>query len=126
MTPNVHHAIPIDDLRDGESRGLDVNGRGQDTVFIVRHRGRLHAYEDRCPHYGDTPLAWRRHAYLNGDRSRIVCAAHGAQFDIETGECVLGPCLGQRLTPVPVERLADGRALVSVALALALAMPIPT
>jgi nitrite reductase/ring-hydroxylating ferredoxin subunit len=48
-------------------------------------------------------MAWRKDAYLNGDRSRIVCSAHGAQFDIETGVCTLGPCLGQSLTSVLLE-----------------------
>jgi nitrite reductase/ring-hydroxylating ferredoxin subunit len=45
-------------------------------------------------------MAWRKDAYLNFERTRIVCAAHGAQFDIETGICALGPCLGQGLQPV--------------------------
>jgi nitrite reductase/ring-hydroxylating ferredoxin subunit len=59
----------------------------------------LFAYDDACPHHG-TPMAWRRHAYLNGARDRIVCAAHGAQFEIDTGRCTLGPCLGEHLRPV--------------------------
>jgi nitrite reductase/ring-hydroxylating ferredoxin subunit len=45
-------------------------------------------------------MAWRKDEYLNAARDRIVCAAHGAQFDIATGVCTLGPCLGQRLEPV--------------------------
>jgi nitrite reductase/ring-hydroxylating ferredoxin subunit len=45
-------------------------------------------------------MAWRKDAYLNAAGDRIVCAAHGAQFDIESGVCTLGPCLGQRLQPV--------------------------
>jgi nitrite reductase/ring-hydroxylating ferredoxin subunit len=42
------------------------------------------------------PMAWRKDAYLNADRNRIVCAAHGAQFDIASGVHA-GPCLGQSL-----------------------------
>jgi nitrite reductase/ring-hydroxylating ferredoxin subunit len=45
-------------------------------------------------------MAWRKDEYLNAARDRIVCAAHGAQFDIATGICTLGPCLGQRLQAV--------------------------
>ena len=89
-------------LQDGQCRGFDAHGSGRDTVLIVRSEGRLHAYEDRCPHL-DTPMAWRKGAYLNASGTRIICAAHGAQFDIETGECLLGPCLGQRLTRVEIE-----------------------
>jgi nitrite reductase/ring-hydroxylating ferredoxin subunit len=47
----------------------------------------------------------------------ILCAMHGALFEIETGVCVSGPCagLGLRTLPVRVERgyvlLDDGVAL---------------
>jgi nitrite reductase/ring-hydroxylating ferredoxin subunit len=47
-------------------------------------------------------MAWRKNAYLNGDASKIVCAAHGAQFDLESGICTLGPCLGQGLQAVGI------------------------
>jgi nitrite reductase/ring-hydroxylating ferredoxin subunit len=45
-------------------------------------------------------MAWRKDAYLNADRDRIVCSAHGALFDIVTGVCILGPCIGQALQPL--------------------------
>lgn len=96
------------DLPDGEARGFDPAHSGQDSLFVVRQGGRLRAYRDQCPHYGDTPMAWRRHAYLNADGSRIVCAAHGALFRIEDGMCLQGPCLGEALTPVPITINADG------------------
>jgi nitrite reductase/ring-hydroxylating ferredoxin subunit/AcrR family transcriptional regulator len=96
------------DLPDGDSRGFDPEGSGQDSLFVVRQGGRLYGYRDQCPHYGDTPMAWRRHAYLNADSSRIVCAAHGALFQVEDGVCVQGPCLGQSLTPVPLTINGDG------------------
>jgi nitrite reductase/ring-hydroxylating ferredoxin subunit len=98
----------LDDLCDGDARGFDPLRTGQDTLLLVRQGARLYAYLDRCPHYGDTPMAWRRHAYLNADRSRIVCAAHGALFDIGSGACVRGPCLGQSLTPVTLTLARDG------------------
>jgi nitrite reductase/ring-hydroxylating ferredoxin subunit len=46
-------------------------------------------------------MAWRRDAYLNAAGDRIVCAAHGALFEIDTGLCVLGPCLGEQLQRIP-------------------------
>ena len=63
---------------------------------------------DRCPHEGATPLPYRRHAYLNKAATRIVCYAHGAQFEIQSGRCVIGPCLGESLSAVPLEVSADG------------------
>lgn len=95
------------DLPDGGARGFDPLRTGQDSMLVVRQGQRLYAYRDLCPHYGDTPMAWRRHAYLNADATLLVCAAHGAQFDIRSGACVRGACLGQSLTPVEVH-LEDG------------------
>lgn len=46
-------------------------------------------------------MAWRKDAYLNAAGDRIVCAAHGALFEPDTGLCVQGPCLGQRLQALP-------------------------
>ena len=97
----------VDDLPDGESRGFDPWDEGQDTVLLVRYGGVVHGWRDACPHHGGTPMAWRKDAYLNHDRNRIVCAAHGAQFDIESGACVLGPCLGQSLQRVELTMPED-------------------
>ncbi len=91
----------VDELPDGAARGFDPLRTGQDTVLIVRQGERLFAWANRCPHHG-TPMAWRKDAYLNAAGDRIVCAAHGAQFEIDTGLCTLGPCLGDTLTPIPL------------------------
>jgi nitrite reductase/ring-hydroxylating ferredoxin subunit len=98
----------IDDLADPGARGFDPFGAGHDTLFVVRRGAGVRAYRDACPHFGDTPMAWRKDAYLSGDGTRIVCSAHGAQFDIASGECMLGPCLGQRLAPVDIDVTSDG------------------
>jgi nitrite reductase/ring-hydroxylating ferredoxin subunit len=97
----------LDDLPDGDSRGFDPGASGRDTIFVVRQGRALHAWRNACPHHG-TPMAWRRHAYLNAARDRIVCGAHGAQFEIPTGRCTLGPCLGQTLTSVALTVGEDG------------------
>ena len=96
----------LDDLADRETRGFDPHGTGQDSLIVVRLGEDVQVYRDACPHQG-TPMAWRRHAYLNAARDRIVCHAHGAQFEIDTGLCVLGPCLGQSLQQVPHRFDAD-------------------
>ena len=84
---------------------LVSSGKGRTTCsfFLPGDRRLLwaatDAYADACPHLG-TPLAWRKDAYLIAMGDRIVCAAHGAQFEIHTGRCTLGPCLGDALAPV--------------------------
>lgn len=96
---------PASDIRDDEARGFNASGA---RLFVVRRAGALHAYWDACPHYGDTPMAWRAGEYLNAARDRIVCASHGAEFDIETGLCTKGAALGQRLRRAPVATNAHG------------------
>lgn len=96
-----------DELPEGRSRGFDPTATGRDTLFVVRRNG-LHAWRNECPHWGETSMAWRKDAFLNADATRIVCAAHGAQFEIDTGLCTLGPCIGQSLTRVALIATGDG------------------
>lgn len=110
MSTPAAGGVPLCTLRelaDGASRGFDPLQSGQDTMFLVRRAGVVHAWQNRCPHDGVSPMAWRKDAYLNADGSRIVCYAHGAQFDVATGMCHLGPCFGQSLVPAGIRILDD-------------------
>ncbi len=95
------------ELAEGSARGFDLHSHGRDTLFVVRRNG-FHAYRNACPHWEGTSMPWRKDAYLNADATRIVCSAHGAQFDIETGVCLIGPCPGQALEHVPLIETEDG------------------
>ncbi|RBP47178.1 Rieske (2Fe-2S) protein [Arenicella xantha] len=94
--------------------GFDPFNEGRDTVFVVDTIHGPVAYRDLCPHYGSTSLPWRKNAYLNSAADKIICAAHGAEFQINTGVCVSGPCVGQSLTPVPIKIAEDGFILASI------------
>lgn len=102
-----------DDIGEGEARGFAPFPGSREKVFVVRRGGALHAYWDACPHYGGTPMAWRTDAYLNAARDRIVCASHGAEFEIETGHCVKGAALGQCLRRAPVETNGRGELVLN-------------
>lgn len=93
---------------EGEAKGFVPGDRGGPKVILVRRGGGLRAYLDACPHYGGTPMAWRNDAYLSGDGGQLCCHSHNALFDIETGDCILGPCLGQSLTAVEIREDGDG------------------
>jgi len=79
--------------------------------FVVRRGERAWAWLNVCPHAGRN-LNWKPDAFLTRDRSLIMCSAHGAVFEPDTGLCVGGPCPGRRLTPIPCEIL-DGVVVVS-------------
>ena len=98
MTSPAITLCRLDDLPDGDSRGFDPYASGRDSVFVVRQAKNVYAYQNACPHVNGAPLAWKKNRYLNAARDRIVCHGHGAEFDIVSGLCMLGPCKGQRLT----------------------------
>jgi nitrite reductase/ring-hydroxylating ferredoxin subunit len=66
-------------------------------VFVVRRGENIHAYENRCPHTG-VNLDWQPNQFLDITNTLIQCSTHGAQFRIEDGLCVYGPCLNRHLT----------------------------
>ena len=97
----------LSELPDGGSRGLVRQGF-DDLLCVVRQGQVVRAWLNDCPHE-HRPLEYRRDQFLSADGTHIVCYAHSAHFDLHTGECFAGPCLGQCLTPVPVRLDAQGR-----------------
>jgi nitrite reductase/ring-hydroxylating ferredoxin subunit len=81
--------------------------------FVVRVGDDVRGYVNHCPHAGH-PLNLRPHRFLTPDNALIVCSSHGALFEKQTGYCVVGPCVGRSLRPVPLTveagfvMLADG------------------
>ena len=103
-----HVICHFDEMREGEARAFGPFDNSRVKAFAVRKNGCLYAYWDACPHYGGTPMAWRNNSYLNAAGDRIVCASHGAEFEIETGHGVDGAALGQSLTRAPIKTGPDG------------------
>ncbi|KRB93566.1 Rieske (2Fe-2S) protein [Noviherbaspirillum sp. Root189] len=100
----------LNDIPDGASRGFDPGKRGRDSILMVRRGQRIFAYRDSCPHYGNDgpPMPWRKDDYLNKGGTRILCSAHGAEFEIETGKCTYGPCIGLSLQALPTVVTPEG------------------
>lgn len=67
--------------------------------FVVRKGDEVYAYQNYCMHVGH-PLNWQPDSFLTAERDRIICASHGAMYEIETGLCVAGPCPGKVLNKV--------------------------
>ncbi|WP_430396664.1 Rieske (2Fe-2S) protein [Ferrovibrio sp.] len=82
-------------------------GKQRFELFVLRWQGQLLAYENVCPH-ARTPLNWRPGAFFTREKSALMCATHGAQFDALTGLCFLGPCKNRSLTRFPVRLDDDG------------------
>lgn len=97
----------VEQIKDGSALGFDPFNEGRDLMFIVRRGESVKGYINRCPHQ-EASLPWRDNEYLNADGSRIVCSAHGAQFDIDSGQCTVGPALGRSLDPVTILAAENG------------------
>ncbi|WP_299734501.1 Rieske (2Fe-2S) protein [uncultured Endozoicomonas sp.] len=93
----------VNDLDDPGSKGFH-NERGH--LFAVRQGQQVFVYVNSCPHFGIN-LEWQPDQFLDSEKRLIQCATHGAQFLIETGECIAGPCPGDQLTSVECE-VRDG------------------
>ncbi len=98
----------LSDIPDPGAKGFVVERAGQRLkVFVVRRDGEVFGYVNSCPHLG-VPLELDPDAFLDLDKSRILCANHAALFDIDDGLCVRGPCAGRSLERYPVI-VQDGR-----------------
>ena len=62
-----------------EGKNQCVKHNGQ-KILLVKHQGKIHAMENRCPHLG---LSLEKGKVVDGV---ITCPFHGSSFDICTGE----------------------------------------
>ena len=76
------------------------------SVFVVRRGETVRAFLNRCPHAGHE-LNLRPNEFLTRDGDLIMCRSHGAQFRIDDGLCVLGPCPGAFLQRIAID-VVDG------------------
>jgi nitrite reductase/ring-hydroxylating ferredoxin subunit len=101
----------LDEIEDRGCREFSIgDGDWPFKGFVVRVGDRIHAYQNFCVHVGH-PLNWSPDDFLTADKDRIVCASHGALYDIETGACAGGPCRGKALRRVDCE-IRDGVVVV--------------
>ena len=92
--------VPVaatDDILDGATLAVTVNAN---QIVLCHHEGKFYAIENRCSHMAE-PLTCGVIRW-----GWIACPAHGARFDLATGE-VLGPPATAPIRTFPV-RVVDG------------------
>lgn len=96
----------VDEIPQGGATARDVeSSTGGFSVLLTRVGDRVHAFHNECPHAGRR-LDWAPGRFLI-EAGTVVCAAHGAQFALDGGRCMGGPCGGYGLKAIDVT-VADG------------------
>ena len=92
-------------LPDGAT-GVQATIEGEPASLILLKSGDVvRAFHNVCPHAG-RPLELAPGRFIVED-GYLLCAAHGASFELQRGDCVAGPCRGDSLRAVPV-RVTEG------------------
>lgn len=81
------------------SRSVEIQ-TPDDALVVKISDDEAYCYRNCCPHT-QSSLNWQPDAFLSADRDYIICANHGALFQLRDGLCVFGPCAGQSLESVP-------------------------
>lgn len=111
MSGSLNDATPVlialERIEDGGFAEAEAVLDG-DAESLILHRdgARVRAWLNVCPHAGRR-LDWAPGRFLKSKDGLLVCAAHGASFELVNGECVAGPCRGASLRGVAVE-VRDG------------------
>ena len=104
--------VALDAIADGGLLAADAVIDGTPESLILHRDGEtVRAWLNICPHAGRR-LDWSPGQFLKSRDGLLVCAVHGASFELREGACVAGPCRGDRLNPVALE-VRDGRVFLA-------------
>lgn len=93
----------LDEIPDQGAISVHVDSStGGFQVILLRQGNRVFGYHNECPHQGRN-LDYVPGKFMVRDGA-IMCAAHGAMFAVDSGDCLSGPCSnGLARVPVRVE-----------------------
>jgi nitrite reductase/ring-hydroxylating ferredoxin subunit len=101
----AHRACKADDLVLGDavvvelSRGASC--RPREAVLVRDLSGAPRAYLNECKHL-PVPLDAGSREFFDWGKTALLCGTHGALYDLSTGYCYDGPCIGTVLDALEV------------------------
>ncbi|MFV5515331.1 Rieske (2Fe-2S) protein [Acinetobacter gerneri] len=90
--------IKKSELGEGIAKGYSFD-QINDQLFLTITDNQVSVWRNKCPH-NHRPLEYQKDKFLSADGKHIVCYAHSAHFDKDTGLCFAGPCLGKKLNKI--------------------------
>ncbi len=105
-------AIGLEQIEDGGFAEIEMQVDGvAESVILHRQGAEVRGWLNLCPHAGRR-LDWAPGQFLKSRDGLLVCAVHGASFELARGECVAGPCRGQSLRAVALA-VRDGEVVAA-------------
>ena len=101
----THELFPLDELETDSARRVEVEGR---EIAVVRIGDDVYAIGDTCSH-AEVSLS---EGWVEPDDCAIECVAHGAMFDLETGEPLSLPAT--RAVPTYEVSVANGMVVLKL------------
>jgi len=101
----THQLFPLDEIEPDSARRVEVEGR---EIAVVRIGDDVYAIGDTCSH-AEVSLS---EGWVEPDDCAIECVAHGAMFDLETGEPLSLPAT--RAVPVYEASVVDGMVVLKL------------
>jgi nitrite reductase/ring-hydroxylating ferredoxin subunit len=96
------HVVLSEVQRGAIARGGFVRvGLGPRTFLVGRVADGWRAYDNVCRHRA-LPLDLGAPSPMSDDGRYLLCHQHGALYRLDDGKCVVGPCAGEWLSPIPV------------------------
>jgi nitrite reductase/ring-hydroxylating ferredoxin subunit len=99
--------IPFDALTDlGDRVRFEYDpplGEEPVEAVVIRLDGGPVAFQNVCPHLG-MALDCHTGEFVSDEGMLLVCDAHGARFEPDSGLCTMGPCEGDRLGTLRLSR----------------------
>lgn len=82
------------------------------SILVTRKGNVISAFRNKCPHAG-YPLQHSSGRVIVQEGRYMVCAAHGASFTLDGGQCAGGPCdNGDALERIEIV-IRDGAVLIA-------------
>ena len=75
-------------------------------IMLFPYAGAFRAFLNVCPHQGKS-LNLAPNQFTFSPEGLLVCAHHGACFELDSGQCMDGPCLGARLRQFNISLAGD-------------------
>ena len=101
----THELFSLDELEPDSARRVEVEGR---EIAVVRIGDDVYAIGDTCSH-AEVSLS---EGWVEPDDCAIECVAHGAVFDLETGEPLSLPAT--RAVPTYEVSVVDGMVVLKL------------